>query len=175
MTERPEGLDDLLDHLVEMMDTVSAARQLREALSEKDWNSLVFKGSTLSALLDRVDRYEKNLPSWRNAAPEDVDAWLRDLIPDDKRLAFYQWIGGMAVTEALLMLEDNLREDPRDPQGQHYHRDDVYEMLDIVDPRKTGDSFPEELPLGRPFCNVPHHTHTHGGGRLPTCRLDSKE
>src|SRR5437868_1691020 len=45
----------------------------------------------------RVDRYEKNLPSWLHGTPEDVDAWIRDLIPDDKRLAFYQWIGALAV------------------------------------------------------------------------------
>src|SRR5438477_12060117 len=100
----------------------------------------------------RVDRYEKNLPSWLHGTPEDVDAWIRDLIPDDKRLAFYQWIGALAVKEAVGVLQDNLMNDPREGHGQHYHRDDVEEMLDLLGPEDN--VFPAQLPIGRPFCDV---------------------
>lgn len=33
------------------------------------------------------------------ATPVDIDAWLREELADDCRLAFYQWIGALAVTD----------------------------------------------------------------------------
>lgn len=176
MSERPPGLDDLLDHLVARMDDpIEVAQEWVRALDENDTPATTMSlSSLLSRLLDRIDRYEKNKPSWLHGTPEDVDAWIRDLIPDDKRLAFYQWIGAMAVTEALAAVYENLRNDPREAHGQHYHRDDVEDMLDMVKPEEGGP-FPSVLPIGRVFCDIDFHTHTHGGGRLPTCRLDSPE
>jgi uncharacterized membrane-anchored protein YjiN (DUF445 family) len=112
MTERPKGLDDLLDFVAE-----------------------------------RVDRDGAN-PAWSKSTPEDIDAWLRDVMPDTNRLKFYQWVGALAVREAIGVLEDNLSNDPREPQAQHYHRDDVYEMLEIVKPAED-NAFPSKLSRGR--------------------------
>lgn len=130
----------------------------------------------LKALLGRLTRFEKNMPSWAHGTPEDYDAWLRDLTPDDRRLGFYQWIGAMAVSEAVEMLRRQIGEDPIPVQHQHYDADMVNDFLDAVDPRQPlTDPFPAQLPVGRVFCDVSHHSHPHGGGRLPTCRLDSGE
>jgi len=124
----------------------------------------------IAAKAARVDRYEKNFPSWKDGTPEDVDAWLRDLIPDDKRLVFYQWIGAQAITEALDAVKKNLDNDPRPTTAQHYHRDDLDEVLELADPEEYGP-YPSVLPIGRPFCNEPAHQHTDGGSRLMTCHI----
>ena len=112
-------------------------------------------------------------PSYFFADPEALDAWLREEFPDDVRLKFYQWIGAQAVTEAVAVVQDDLRNDPREAHAQHYHRDEVEELFELLNPKEN--LFPSVLPLGRPFCDVNHHTHTNGDGRLPTCRLDSPE
>lgn len=77
--------------------------------------------------------------------PEDVDTVLRDLLTDDERLAFYQWVGAQAVTEAIGIVQENLSNDPREAHAQHYHRDDVEEMLELADPKQYGP-YPSELP-----------------------------
>jgi hypothetical protein len=174
-TPRPPGLDDLLDHVVDQMDPVEQIRRIRETVTEEQFNELVFKGDVVVRLLDRVDRYEKNKPSWAHGTPEDYDAWLRELTPDDRRLMFYQWIGGQAVTEAVDEVREILYNDPIPVTHQHYDAATVGEFLDVVDPAKDADPFPSQLPLGRPFCDDPHHIHTHGGSRLPSCSLTTEE
>lgn len=77
--------------------------------------------------------------------PEDVDTVLRDLLTDDERLAFYQWVGAQAVTEAIGIVQENLSNDPREAHAQHYHRDDVEEMLELLRPNEN-DPYPTKLP-----------------------------
>lgn len=157
------------------IDTDEMVLSLHGVTEYLDFTKLIFRGHTVHRLIERIKRYEKNLPSWLHSTPEDVDAWLRDLIPDDKRLAFYQWIGKIAVREAVDVAVDNVGQDPTPPEHRYYSQDVVYEFFELIDPDKDGGPFPSALPVGRPFCDVPHHTHTDGGGRLPTCRLDSEE
>lgn len=80
--------------------------------------------------------------------PEEIDARLRELLPGGQLLAFYQWIGAMAVTEALDGVRESLSNDPREPHARHYHRDDVDELLDLADPTQN-DPYPAKLPPGR--------------------------
>ncbi len=171
MTERPEGLDRLLDHASSRMDPVEAFRKIREVTEPNDARFLTFRFDVVSELLDRVDQYQKGLQPLGDA-PEDVDAWLRTLIPDDKRLAFYQWIGRIAVSEAIEDVREDVDKDPTPVEHRYYSRQGVHEFLDGPE---EGGPYPAGLPVGRPFCDVPHHTHTDGGGRIPTCRLDSEE
>jgi hypothetical protein len=175
MTERPEGLDDLLDFVANRIDPVQAARDLRKVLSHEEWQMLSYGSDLIECLLDRIDRYEKNLPSWSNGTPEDVDAWLRDLIPDDQRLTFYRWIGTAAVREAVSDAKEQIGNDPVPAEHRYYSPDNVEELLDLMAPDDGDIGYPSVLPIGRPFCDVSHHTHTHGGSRLPTCHLDSEE
>ncbi len=123
----------------------------------------------------RVAQLESNVPSGQDGSPEDYDAWLRDLITDDRRLAFYQWVGAHAVKEALAEVRLGLHNDPVPPENRSYSQDSVEEFLEASDPDQGADPFPVQLPLGRPFCDNPQHVHTHGGDRLPSCRLDSPE
>lgn len=179
---RPPGLDDLLDFVAERTSPVHMARIWYEELGQRDDPSSQARRRMLGALLETVEsqeqrlaRYEKNMPSWAHGTPEDYDAWLRELTPVDRRLKFYQWIGSLAVGEILDAMRENLGEDPREAQGQHYHRDDVEEVIDLFDPRREGDPAPSALPKGRVKCDIDHHAHTDGMGYLPTCRLDSAE
>lgn len=126
-------------------------------------------------LQNRLTHFEEKMPSGQDGAPEDYDAWLRELIPDDRRLAFYQWVGALAVREALAEVRLGLHNDPVPPENRSYSQDSVEELLEVSDPDQGADPFPVHLPLGHPFCDVQHHVHTHGGSRLPTCRLDSPE
>lgn len=127
-------------------------------------------------LKERLARIEEKMPSDLGSTPKDYDAWLRDLICDGQRLAFYQWIGAKAVSEALAVIWQAVGDDPVPAEHRSYSPSDVHEFLDAVDPDDPlTDSFPRQLPLGRPFCDVGHHVHTHGGDRLPSCRLDSPE
>lgn len=96
----------------------------------------------LDALLDHV---ADNIFRRVGPTPEQIDARLRELLPGDQLLAFYQWIGALAVTEALDVLRENLGNDPREAHGQHYHRDDVEEMLEIANPT-DGSPYPTKLP-----------------------------
>jgi hypothetical protein len=109
--------------------------------------------------------------------PEEYDAWLRGVIPDDKRLEFYQWIGAQAVAELIEEARnpwarfdrDKVRESGASQEYANGWNDAVMTLGVCLDP------LPSALPDGLPFCDVPHHTHPGGGGRLPTCRIDSRE
>jgi hypothetical protein len=170
---RPPGLDDLLDYVIENMDVVEAARRLREALPAKEWNSLTFKGSTAGALLDRIERYEKDMPSWLKGTPEEYDRWLAELTPEDKRLAFYQWIGAKAVREAVDELRKQLSDDPVPVEHQHWDAGLVEELLDGVDPSQENyDPFPSAVPLNSLRCNNPDHIHVNGGSYRASCIVD---
>jgi len=129
------------------VDTDEMVFRLHDTLKYTDFTKLVFKGKTVHRLIQRIESYEKDKPSWKDGTPEDVDRWLHGIsfIPEDKLLAFYQWIGKHAVED--------------------------YEIRSDEDEGPC----PYELPKGHPFCDVQHHVHRHGGGRLPTCRLDSAE
>lgn len=130
----------------------------------------------LEQLKAQLARFTDTMPSWAHGQPMDYDAWLRDLVPDDNRLRFYQWIGRIAVREVLDALRDMLKDDPVPIEYRSYPPDLVHEFLDNVDPSaKDGDPVPSKLPLGRPFCDVDWHVHLDGGNRLPSCRLDSPE
>lgn len=159
------------------MDPVEVARLLVEKL-KKNGPPLSdhFVEWLLRQLLSRIDHYEEFKPSWQSGTPEEYDAWLRDLIPDDNRLRFYQWIGEQAVTE--------LVEESRKPRAgfdsemirvSGASRDYAAGWNDGVVCLQADGQYPSVLPLGRPFCDISHHTHTDGGGRLSTCRLDSEE
>lgn len=117
-------------------------------------------------------RYEGDMPSWTDAVPEDYDAWLRDLVPDRLRLPFYQWIGALAVEEAVEKARENLYEDPAPAEYRSYGQDTVSDFFDEMKPKNSGP-YPSALPVGRPFCDVAWHVHLDGADRLPTCRLDS--
>ena len=175
MTERPDGLDDLLGHVEEIIGPVTAIRHLHTTMSDEDFAVLTFRGDTVRELLARLDRFERMMPSWRHGKPVEYDAWLRELIPDDKRLEFYQWVSSLAVGEAFDSIRNVLSIDPVPVEHRSYSPDDVHEFLDYFDPLKDGDPFPSKLPIGRPFCNLPEHDHTDGGGRLPTCRIEPEE
>lgn len=126
-------------------------------------------------LVERVDRYEKDMPSWAHGTPEDYDHWLRQLTPVDRRLVFYQWIGEQAVTQMLDELTGFLREDPIPAQYKTQIPDIVDEAISHVDPRRGADLAPSVLPKGKHMCDLPHHNHIDGMGYLPTCRLSAPE
>jgi hypothetical protein len=54
------------------------------------------------------------------------------------------------------------------------HGDERYHY-DSLEPAVAGAQASSRQSSMISFCDVPHHTHTDGGGRLPTCRLDSPE
>lgn len=62
-----------------------------------------------------------------------------------------------------------------EPSDVRHSPDDVDELINEIDPDDGPIAYPSSLPKGKPFCDVAHHTHPHGGGRLPTCRLDAEE
>ena len=156
-----------------MSEPVYRVEAIRELLDRTPKDvELSFNRHVVEELISRIERYEKNLPSWAHGTPEDVDAWLRDLIPDDKRLAFYQWIGEQAVCEMNAHLT---QWDEGHDQAEMSQRDGNDGIASVMWEIEHSGPYPSELPLGRPFCDVQWHTHPHGGGRLPTCRLDSPE
>lgn len=182
MTERPEGLDKLLDYVAERTEPVHMARIWYEELKESSDSKDKARRLMVSALLEcvdnlekRLERYEVNMPSWAHGLPEDYDAWLRELTPVDRRLTFYQWIGAQAVTEALDELTNFWCEDPIPPEFRTQIPDIVDEAISHVDPRRGANPVPSVLPKGKHMCDVQWHTHTDGMGYLPTCRLDSPE
>lgn len=128
----------------------------------------------LQSLKDQLARFTDTMPSWAHGQPMDYDAWLRDLIPDDNRLKFYQWIGELALREVLDELLRTLGDDPVPVEHRSYSPQDVEEMISAYHP-SSGETAPSRLPMGHPFCDVAWHTHTHGGERLPSCHLDSPE
>lgn len=93
---------------------------------------------------------------WAGITPEDIDAWLRVLIPDDKRLAFYQWIGAQAVAEAI----EEIRHvaESYELAGMPRKNDVVWKGAEAI---QMGGPYPTQLP--------------NGAGRLPACRLDSED
>lgn len=110
------------------------------------------------------------LPSRFTAQPEQVDAYLREILADDTRLAFYRWLGtiavGEAVTDARLAAERSL--DKNEERN-------LAEYFDEIDPAHGPVAYPSRPPLGIPWCDLPHHTHLYGDERSPTCRLDSED
>lgn len=182
MTERPAGLDGLLDYVAERIDPVHMAKIWYEELEESDAPEAKARWLMLGSLLEYVEgvkkrlaRFEKNMPSWAHGTPEDYDAWLRELTPVDRRLEFYQWIGEQAVTQMLDELTSFWVNDPSPPEFRMRVPDFVDEAISHVDPRRGADPAPSVLPKGKHMCDVSHHTHTDGMGYLPTCRLDSPE
>lgn len=162
------------------MDDVEKARQLVQNMDKalrtgETMPSVQGVYHLLKSLVERVDRYERDKPSWAHGTPEDYDHWLRQLTPVDRRLTFYQWIGEMAVTEAVDVVTSYISGDPIPPQYRTQIPDLVWEAIAHVDPRQDGDRVPTVLPKGKHMCDVAHHTHTDGMGYLPTCRLDSPE
>ena len=155
------------------IDPVRIAAQWTEELKQDTSTEAVVRRLVVEALLVRIEHYEKHLPSWLHGTPEDVDHWLHSIgaIPEDKLLAFYQWVGKHAVREAVAVAVDNVQQDPAPPEHRYY----VYEFFDLIDPDKDGGPFPSQLPKGHTFCNTRYHKHTHGGGRLPTCGIDEEE
>lgn len=144
--------------------TVETVFTLHENVKYADFAQLIFKGQTVHLLVKRIKQYEKHLPSWAHGTPEDIDRWLHSIgsIPEDKLLEFYQWVGKHAISELFAEIQQ-----VADNTGSA--------VLRQVAETWGDDVFPTKLPKGHPFCDVPHHTHTGGGGRLPTCRLDSEE
>ncbi len=128
----------------------------------------------LEQLKAQLARFTDTMPSWAHGQPMDYDAWLRDLVPDDNRLKFYQWIGELALREVLDELLRTLGDDPVPVKHRSYSPQDVEEMISLYHP-SSGETAPSQLPMGHRFCDVDWHTHTHGGDRLPSCRLDSPE
>lgn len=159
-----------------MTDILDQARVFAQCLRD---NTMPPAGTDLldilNGLIGRVERFEKDMPSWASGTPEDYDHWLRQLTPVDRRLMFYQWIGEMAVTEAIDVVTSYISGDPIPPQYRTQIPDLVWEAIAQVDPRQDGDRVPSVLPKGKHMCDVAHHTHTDGMGYLPTCRLDSPE
>lgn len=117
-----------------------------------------------------VNVYDEAKPSRFTGTPEDIDAWLHGGFAEDRLLEFYQWIGRMAVSEALGDVRATVGEDPVPPEHRYYSQESVYEFLDAPE---EGGPYPSKLPLGHAFCDVQWHEHQGGGDRLPTCRLDS--
>jgi hypothetical protein len=157
------------------VDPVRIAALWVEELKRDTSTEAVSRRLVVEALLQRIKQYENYLPSWAHAVPEDIDRWLHSIgaIPEDKLLTFYRWVGKHAVDEAFENVMGLMEEDPVPSAHRSYSPDDVEAMLNEAD--TDGNLYPSKLPIGHPFCDVPHHTHTDGGSRLPTCRLDSPE
>lgn len=117
--------------------------------------------------------HEDTKPSRFTAAPEDIDAWLHEGFAEDRLLVFYQWVGQHAVREALDDIKRHLGDDPVPVEHRSYDPQAVEGLLDVVNPDAGPIALPSVLPKGKPFCDVDRHAHTHGGSRLPSCRLDS--
>lgn len=155
-----------LPHLNIIGTAVARGSEFRSA----EWGSGSYQltREDLQLILDQAVSCER--PSRFGGTPEQWDAYFREVMTDEMRLRFYQWIGTQAICAAMYDLSNSIsRVMPGDTGVQQMFR----EYADAV---ANGTlTYPEQLPLGLPFCDVQHHTHTHGGGRRPTCRLDSEE
>lgn len=156
-------------------DVVEAAGAWHADLLRRDEYAVLVPRAMIASLVQRVARYEKEMPSWAHGTPEDYDHWLRQLTPVDRRLEFYQWIGEQAVTQMLDELTSFWREDPLPAQYKTQIPEIVDEAISHVDPRRGADPAPSVLPKGKHMCDVVHHNHTDGMGYLPTCRVDFPE
>jgi hypothetical protein len=129
---------------------------------------------TLEAAVRAAQRYAPGR-SLTGSSPEDIDALLQGLVSDKERLAFYQWVGRLAVGEAVAIATRNVSQDPAPPQHRSYSQDTVYEFFELIDPgNKNYEPFPSKLPEDHFTCDVAHHAHPNGKGRLSTCRSDSE-
>lgn len=145
MTERPESLDRLLGHVAGQIDPVDAFREIRKVVAPADARFLTFRFDVVSALVDRIDRYEGTPKPW-SSGPEGVDAWLRGLMPDEQLLEFYQWIGRIAVSEAIEDMRESVDNDPVPVEHRYYSQLGVHEFLDVPE---EGGPYPAALPVGR--------------------------
>jgi hypothetical protein len=105
------------------------------------------EGHACASLESAVRTAQKASPNLISGTPEQVDARLRELMTDEQRLAFYQWIGRMAVGEAVSVATENVSRDPAPPQHRSYSQDTVYEFFGVIDPcNESYDPFPSKLP-----------------------------
>lgn len=156
-------------------DVVEVASAWHSDLARRDEYAALVPRAMIASLVQRVARYEKEMPSWAHGKPEDYDHWLRQLTPVDRRLKFYQWIGELAVIEMLDELTGFWENDPNPPQYRTEIPEIVDEAISHVDPRRGADPAPSVLPKGKHMCDVQWHSHSDGMGYLPTCRLSSPE
>jgi hypothetical protein len=80
---------------------------------------------------------------WVFRAPEDFDLFLRDTIPDAELLAFYQWVGREAVSEAIDDIRQSVDDDPTPTEHRYHTREAVHEFLDGPE---EGGPYPSVLP-----------------------------
>lgn len=150
--------------------TESQARLTNEALKheiEELFESPIWQGEpmTTDERIGTPTRPLPEIPFPDIGLPEDVDAYLATVLTDEQRLAFYQWIGTHAVRDASDEIKYTF--------GESQDSDVANAAADLI--TLASFDFPKKLPIGHPWCDVAYHTHTHGGGRLNTCRLDSPE
>lgn len=109
---------------------------------------------TEPTLEDAVRAAQRFAPgrSLLSGSPEDIDAMLQGAVSDEERLAFYQWVGRFAVSEAVTVATRNVGEDPAPPQYRSYSQDTVYGFFELIDPAsKDYEPFPTELPEASAF------------------------
>lgn len=148
-----------LQQLPENVANVGAQSLYDPRFQSEEWPRPVYPitRADLEAILNQAVPYER--PSRFSGTPEQWDAWFREVLTDDKRLEFYQWIGQKVVEE--IVTDIGVLGVPGTAEA-------AITVIERIGPR------PATLPLGLPFCSVAHHAHPGGDGRLPTCRLDEE-
>lgn len=86
------------------------------------------------------------MPFAESGTPQEWDAWLSEVMTDDTRLAFYQWIGHRAVVEAVADMQRELGNDPVPAENRYYSPGDVDAFLEGIDPNWDGGPYPSKLP-----------------------------
>ena len=93
-----------------------------------------------------LDPAEGRQSSRFSATPKDIDAFLRQEFTEGTLLKFYQWVGRVAVSEAIGDVRRSVGEDPVPPENRYYSQDSVYVFLDGPE---EGGPYPTKLPVGR--------------------------
>jgi hypothetical protein len=170
-SSRPTRTEQMLND--NQIDLIRMAQLWCEQMDRSSMPESRARRVMVQRLLDRIERYEKNMPSWSKGTPEEYDRWLAKLTPEDRRLEFYRWIGAKAVGEAVRELRKQVADDPVPVEHQHWDAGLVDELLDAVDPSQENyDPFPSAMPLNSLRCNNPDHIHINGGSYRASCIVD---
>lgn len=153
------------------IDVLRIARDWVAELDQRTVPAMSARKMVVEELIARIDRYERDKPSWKDGTPEEYDRWLAELVPDEQRLKFYQWIGMFAGHEVLTGIRNQLMDDPTPVQHQHWDATLVHELMEPFDPyEKDADPLPSVLPPNPLRCVNKQHTHTDGSSYRPACR-----
>lgn len=128
-------------------DHLAAARQ---AVIDYATTTRTVTADGLAPLLERleIEAEAARRPSRFYGKPAEINAWLREDFAEDTLLAFYQWIGARAVTEAA----EDIRQHPgpipyKPPSTNGYWWDsrDRDAAADLIDPNLSGGPYPSTL------------------------------